>query len=152
MATRYGRMVTYLDKFLPKKSHDSFITWSCEITWQRNHFISTIRVFMATKLGKMVTYHDRLVPIKSQQPLTTWSSKITWQTKIFISPLAQCLWPPNLPGWQPALTGCCLYSHMTLWSSCPVRSHEKLKLLYIPCISTISPLSECLCPTNLTGW
>ena len=35
MATKLGRMVTYLDGLLPMKSHDPLITWSCEITGSR---------------------------------------------------------------------------------------------------------------------
>ena len=34
MATKFGRMVTYLDDLLPLKSYDPFMTWSCKITWQ----------------------------------------------------------------------------------------------------------------------
>ena len=34
MATKLGRMITYLDSLLPLKSQDPLITWSCEITWQ----------------------------------------------------------------------------------------------------------------------
>ena len=32
MATKIGRMVTYLDGLLTAKSHDPLITWSCKIT------------------------------------------------------------------------------------------------------------------------
>ena len=28
---KLGRMITYLDEFLPTKLHDPFITWPCEI-------------------------------------------------------------------------------------------------------------------------
>ena len=34
MATKFGRMITYLDRFLPIKSHVPLITRSSEITWQ----------------------------------------------------------------------------------------------------------------------
>ena len=34
MATKLGRMITYLDGLLSIKSNDPLITWSCEITWQ----------------------------------------------------------------------------------------------------------------------
>ena len=55
-----------------------------------------------------VTYLNELLPIKSRDPLITWSCKITRHTKIIIAPLQQCLWPPNLAGWQLTLTGSCL--------------------------------------------
>ena len=32
MATKLGRMMTYLNELLPLKSHDTLITWTCEIT------------------------------------------------------------------------------------------------------------------------
>ena len=31
-ATKLGGMVTYLDRLLRLKPHDSLITWSCEVT------------------------------------------------------------------------------------------------------------------------
>ena len=34
MATKRGRMMTYLAWILPINSHDHIITWSCKITWQ----------------------------------------------------------------------------------------------------------------------
>ena len=34
MATKFSRMMTYLDGLLPIKSHVPLITWSSEITWQ----------------------------------------------------------------------------------------------------------------------
>ena len=42
LATKLGTMITYLDRFLPLKSHDSLITWSYEITWQTETIISPI--------------------------------------------------------------------------------------------------------------
>ena len=42
MATRLGRMVTFLDVLLPIKSHDSLIMWPCEITWQTKTTISPL--------------------------------------------------------------------------------------------------------------
>ena len=32
MAAKFGNIVTYLDKLPPVKSHDSLLTWPCEIT------------------------------------------------------------------------------------------------------------------------
>ena len=46
-------------------------------------------------------------PIKLHDPLNNWSCKIVCQTKIR-TPLPECLWPPNIAGWQ-----------LTLMSSCP---------------------------------
>ena len=61
-ATKHGRMMAYLEWFLPIKSHDCIIMWSCKITWQTNiiypltHFLwlsiltgwgNTMRSFLA---------------------------------------------------------------------------------------------------------
>ena len=42
MATKLGRMVTYLDGLLSIKSHDPLITWFCEITRQTETTISPL--------------------------------------------------------------------------------------------------------------
>ena len=42
LATKLGRTVTYLNSFLPIKSHDSFITWSYEITRQTKTITSPL--------------------------------------------------------------------------------------------------------------
>ena len=42
MATKPKRMITYVDGFLPIKSHDPLITWSCKITWQTKIIISSL--------------------------------------------------------------------------------------------------------------
>ena len=42
MATKLGRIVTYLDGLLTIESHDPLITWSCEITWKSNITISPL--------------------------------------------------------------------------------------------------------------
>ena len=55
-----------------------------------------------------------------------------WQTKITISLLPKSLWPPNLRGWWLTLKGCCLQSHIAIWSRSRERSRDKLK----PLIST----------------
>ena len=42
MATKLGRMMTCLIGFLPIKSLDPLIKWSCEITWQTISIITSI--------------------------------------------------------------------------------------------------------------
>ena len=57
MATKPGKMLTYLDGLVSIMQHDRLITLSCRITWQKkNHYIFTTSVPMATKLGRTVTY------------------------------------------------------------------------------------------------
>ena len=86
------------------KSHDSLITWFCEVTWQTKN-IYTTRVSMATKLDKMITYLDEFLSIKSQNCWIMWSCIITWPTKDVVSPPPQCLWSPNVVGWWLTLKG-----------------------------------------------
>ena len=62
MATKLGGMVTILECNYPAlKSHDSMITWSCEITWLTETIYTTL-VHMATKIGKMLTNFEGLFP------------------------------------------------------------------------------------------
>ena len=98
MATKRGRMVTYLVYLLPIKLSDHIITWFCKIAWQTKN-ISTTAVPMATKLGKMMTYLEWLLPTKSYDRIIMWFCKITWQTKIIIYPLTQFLWLSIFTRW-----------------------------------------------------
>ena len=89
MATKPGRIIIFLDEFIPVKSHDSLIMWHCYITWQNeNHCMSNTTVPMETKLGRAVTCHEDL-PVKTlREPSITWNCEVTWHNKYFISPLA----------------------------------------------------------------
>ena len=55
MATKLGRMVTYLEGLLPVTLLDVLVSWSAVVAKSRdklNHFISTSIMLMATKLGR----------------------------------------------------------------------------------------------------
>ena len=102
------------------KSHDTLITWSCEIRWQTKNIFTT-RMSMDTKLGCMVTYFKDLLPIKLLNSLVTWSGEILWQTKTILRrtvifhgnshpkshvtvrscglAISQWLLPPSFVGW-----------------------------------------------------
>ena len=57
MATKLGRMVTYLDELLHLKSHDALIAWSCNITWHTKTIISLAPVLFLKEFGApIVTY------------------------------------------------------------------------------------------------
>ena len=58
MANKLDRMVTYLDGLLPIKSHDSWITWSCEITRQTKSSISPLAQCLWSP--KLVGWSDTL--------------------------------------------------------------------------------------------
>ena len=72
MATKLGRMVTYLERLLTIKSYNTLIAWSRKVT-NKDHYISNTTVFMATKLGRIMSYLNRLLPIKILVPLVTGS-------------------------------------------------------------------------------
>ena len=72
VATKLGKVVTYLNWLLHIKSHASLITCFCKVTWQeKTIIISTTRVPIPTKRGRTITYLDVVRHI-------TWSCKITW--------------------------------------------------------------------------
>ena len=100
MATKLGRMVTYLDCLFSIKSDDHIITWFCEITRQtKKHCISSTTMLMTTKCGRMMNYIEWLLPSKSNDHIIMWSCKITWQTEIIMYPLTQCIWLSILARW-----------------------------------------------------
>ena len=83
MATKLGRMVSYLHGLLSTKSH---YPWSH--IFARWHWSMTT-LCMVTKLGRMVTYLNGHLPVKPYDPLITYSGKITWQAITIISPRPQ---------------------------------------------------------------
>ena len=100
-----GWRLTVRDDGVPSiKSHDPFIEFSCEITWQTKVIIYPLPQCLWLPLSSMVTDTEGLVTIKSPNALIRWSCKVTRQTKI-ISSLPLCLWPPNLVKWWHNLRG-----------------------------------------------
>ena len=73
MATKSGRMVSYLDWLPPiVVQHFRHGDLQDHMTNQ-NHYISTTIVPMVTKLGRMITYFGGVLSIKSNNPLIMWS-------------------------------------------------------------------------------
>ena len=71
IATKFGRMVTYLERLNHKViQRPEHVVLQSHVT-NENHYISTTTVPMATKLGKMVPDIDGLLLIKSHNPLIT---------------------------------------------------------------------------------
>ena len=75
MATEPGWLVTYLDRFLPIKTHDPLITCSCKFTYQTKTIIFPLKDIFS--LGRIMTYLERLLTIKSFNLLITWSCMVT---------------------------------------------------------------------------
>ena len=95
MATKLGKMVTYLEGLLPVKSQDALTTLSWKITWQTKTILFPLLVPMFIKHGRSWNHLEGQLPMESLEPLIKRSCEIKWQTKTTHLHY-QCLWPPNL--------------------------------------------------------
>ena len=133
LATKFGRIVTWLKGLLLIKSYDPLITESCKIIWKTK--VISLQP-MITKLGSMMTYlhcHETL-------SLSTWSCKPMWQTEI-ISPL----WLP-----MPAKLGRVLtYFKGILTKVTWLLSYLILQDQFK---NILCSLPQCLLSPNLAGW
>ena len=91
MVTKLCKIVTCPDGLPPTKSHDRFIAWSYEITWQTQTVIFYTTVPMVTKLHSVVTYLERFQTKKSYNFLIMWYCKVAWHTITVTFLLPQCL-------------------------------------------------------------
>ena len=85
MATKLGRMVTYLEGLLT--------LWALVplylngLSWSRDKlkiYLYYYTIPMATKFGKVVIYNEELSLIKLLDRSITWFCKVTWHAKCFI--------------------------------------------------------------------
>ena len=76
MATRLGKMITYLDGLLPIKSLGPLITWSYEITWQTKSIISLIPQYLRPL--NLVGYWLSLRGSYRYSHLTIYLSGLAW--------------------------------------------------------------------------
>ena len=116
MATKLGRMVTYLEWLTTIKLHNTLIAWSCKAMWQTKIIISLLPNCLWPQTCRMVAHLDGLLIIKSCKALIMWSCKVTWQTKTIISPLQESLGQANLAESWPHLMDSNPQCHITLWS------------------------------------
>ena len=124
--TKLGRMVTYLNGLLLLKSHNAFITWSCEITWQTETIMSPIPQCVWKPNLVTTCLQWLLLTIKSYNTLFTWSRTVTWKTKTIPSP--RNLGDGELLREAPAHKVPWHFDHMVL--------REKLKMLYLYYLDT----------------
>ena len=61
MATKLGRILTYLEQFLPINLLDPLVMWSCEITWQTKKLRLYYHRLIAAKLARSQTYPEGLL-------------------------------------------------------------------------------------------
>ena len=98
MATKRGRVVTYIEGLLPIKSHEPSIAWPWKITWKIKNISPLLQCSwppnLAGWLHTMKELHIRL-----HGPLITWSYVVSWKSKYIISPLPQGILPPELARW-----------------------------------------------------
>ena len=83
MATNFDRVVTYLERLPPIKSHDPLITWSCEMRWQIKN-TSTFTMVISTNFGRMVTHKEELPILNSHDSscIIFTSTRLTKQVKM----------------------------------------------------------------------
>ena len=75
-------LITSLDRLLPIKSHKSFISWCCKITWQIRTLISQLPQYLW--LLRRVGWRFNLGSSEPKSHITPWPcglEKVTWQTK-----------------------------------------------------------------------
>ena len=85
MATKWDRMITYLEWLLTIKSNEHIITWSCKITWQNKIIIYTLTkclwLSVLTRWGyTMKSFLQQSYPILSSRGLG-FSCSITTTTR-----------------------------------------------------------------------
>ena len=71
MATKFGRIVTYIDNLLSTESNEPLMIWSCEIRWQTKTIISPLIQYLwpPNLAGLWLT----LIAIHSKCYMTFWS-------------------------------------------------------------------------------
>ena len=84
IATKYGKVVTYLEGLAPINSQNPLNIWSLGVTWEIKN-ISIIATPMVTRLIRVVTNHEELPPVYLCDPSVKWLCEVTWQVK-YISP------------------------------------------------------------------
>ena len=79
---------------------------------------------MSTILDLLTIYGKQpcLWLVMSHGPLNTWLHKVTGEMKMIKSSTSQCLWWPNLSGWQYTTRSSYPSSHIIFWSRDLVRS------------------------------
>ena len=118
MATKFGRMINYLDGFLPLKSYDLLITWSCEITWQTKTIISPLPQ-CGHQTFYEVTYLQRLLTIKAFNALVLQRQVANENCYIFTNRVPMVI----------KLT--LMVSYRNLWWQGLVKSRDKLNPWYL---------------------
>ena len=101
MATKPGRMLTYLDRLLPIK------TWCFTRGRARSRDMSSLYINFHRACGHQ-TWQDDNLPwwdptCKVTYPLITLPCKTTCPTKTIISAIPQFLWTRNFAGWSTCL-------------------------------------------------
>ena len=113
---KLGRMITYLDKFLPIQLHYPLITWSYKTTWQTKTIISPLTVSMATKIARMVIYLVRLLIIK---PYKTGLVRLRDKNHLYLyykSAYGKQTWlNDDFSLWAPTYNVTGSFDHVALW-------------------------------------
>ena len=191
MTTKLGRMVIYLEVLLLKKSRGSWVTWSCEITWQTKSIVCSLQQCLwapilarwwLTLRGSYLWTHmdlqshglarsrDKLKPLylyyQNGYSQETWQDgdiswgalthKVIWLSDhvvlqdqvtslkhhIFTAAVAMATKVGKIVIYLEGLLATKLHISRVTWS-CKIMWQTR---------SIISPLQQCLWPTNLARW
>ena len=129
MDTELGRVVTYHEGLLSVKSRDSFVTWSCEITWQTKSMFPLPQYLwlpnMASWWLTLRASHPWSHPTLDHVVLRDHVTNLKHVSTTTI-PMATKLGRVVTYNEELALINC-----MILYSLCFERSHDKLITLYL---------------------
>ena len=149
MATKLGRIETYLEGLLTIKTHSYLITWPSKVRWQTK-IISTTRVPMATKPDRIsLSFSIREKSRRKVLLLYHLVRYINWLDAILddlqTRPLRQILLILQNNSlaflklqirWQLTVAGSYWEIQMAFWYRGLGRSRDKLELLYLHSHST----------------
>ena len=105
MATKLGRMVTYLNGLLTIKSHYALVTWSCIIMWQTKIIISLLpQCLWPPNLVEWWHYSEKLLTIKfwSRGLASSRDKQISFYL-YYKSAYDNQTWNDNFPWWAPTM-------------------------------------------------
>ena len=141
MATKLRRVVTYLDGLLSMKSHDPWITWFCEITWQTKVLTSPpLQCWWLPNLAgwwapayKVAWPFDHVV---LRDHVTNWNDYISTIRVPMPTKLGKIV------TYLDGLLSMKLHGPLITWS-CEIKWQTKTSMF---------PLPQCQWPRNLVVW
>ena len=136
MATKRGRVMTYLGWLLPIRSHDHIITWSCNITWQTKIITYPLIKCICIWLSVLAEWGYTVRSFLPQAIVNYFSCCITTTTRPMATKRGKVV--TYYKKLQPVKS----HNLLNTWS------HEVTWLIK----NILSPLPQYLLLSNMTGW